>query len=180
MLLTYNQCLKKYKSDYQIKKKLESGDLFKIEKGIYSDEPYTAELSVIMEKYPNAVLTLNSAFYYHALTDVIPDCYYLSTDRDASKIHDNRVKQIFEHSDHMLIGATTMEYQRTFVRIYNRERMLVELIRNKSKLPYDYYKEIIGHFREICNELDIEKLQDYALRLPKSKMVMEILQAEVF
>lgn len=30
------------------------------------------ELEIIMKKYPNAILTLNSAFYYYGLTVTIP------------------------------------------------------------------------------------------------------------
>jgi len=34
-----------------------------------------------------------------------------------------------------------MEYNNTSIKIYNKERMLVELIRNKNMLPFDYYIE---------------------------------------
>ena len=73
MIRLYNECLDKYKSDYGIKKAIASGDLFKIEKGIYSEKKLVPELAIIKAKYPKAILTMNSAFYYHALTDVIPE-----------------------------------------------------------------------------------------------------------
>ena len=57
--------------------------------------------------------------------------------------------------------------------------MLVELIRYKSKLPYDYYKEIILNYRRILPTLDIQEIQDLTLSAPKSNKVFEILQAEV-
>ena len=66
------------------------------------------------------------------------------------------------------------------IRVYDKERMLIELIRNKNKLPYDYYKEIIGNYRNIISELDIEKIQDYAMIFPKSSLITKTLQAEVF
>ena len=58
--------------------------------------------------------------------------------------------------------------------------MLMELIRNKVKLPYDYYKEIINRYRDMIGDLDIERIQEYAALLPKSKMLLETLQREVF
>ena len=70
MLLTYQECLNKYGSDYQIKKEIGSGALFMKEKGIYSTKRNTSEIDVIMRKYPKAVYTGKSAFYYHSLTDV--------------------------------------------------------------------------------------------------------------
>ena len=35
------------------------------EKGLYSDKRYVQELEIISKKYPNAIITLNSAFYYY-------------------------------------------------------------------------------------------------------------------
>ncbi len=180
MILTYNQCLEKYGSDYHMKKIIDSGAIYKIEKGIYSDESHVSELAVITFKYPDAVFTLNSAFYFYDLTDVIPDHYYLATDRNASKIRDERVKQIFEHPVLVEIGLTTKIQKGVKIRIYDREKMLMELIRNKAKLPYDYYKELINRYRNIIGDLDIERIQDYATLLPKSKMLLETLKKEVF
>lgn len=57
--------------------------------------------------------------------------------------------------------------------------MLIELVRYKSKLPFDYYKEIILNYRKLLPRLDIQKIQDYALMAPKSNKVLEILQMEV-
>ncbi len=50
------------------------------------------ELEIIMKKNPNAILTLNSAFYYYGLTDTIPDHYYVATPKSNRKIEDVRVK----------------------------------------------------------------------------------------
>jgi predicted transcriptional regulator of viral defense system len=81
MLYNYNELLSKYRRDYQIQKAVKNKELYKIEKGIYSDVPSVHYLAVINKKYPYAVITSFSAYYYHNLTDVIPDKIYLSTDR---------------------------------------------------------------------------------------------------
>ena len=65
-------------------------------------------------------------------------------------------------------------------KVYDRERMLIELIRFKNKLPYDYYKEILNNYRSLLYELDIERVQEYAATFPKSKTITEILDREVF
>ena len=57
--------------------------------------------------------------------------------------------------------------------------MLVELLRNKNKLPFDYYKEVLLNYREIVHDLDIRAVQDYAVAVPKSDMIMELLRLEV-
>lgn len=179
MLYTYTDCMNEYGTKYNIGKKIAEGKLFKIEKGIYSDMKYVPEKQIISAKYPNAVFTMDSAFYYHGLTDVIPEKYYLITNRGASKISDKRVVQLFENSDVLYLGAKHYEENNYKILMYNRERMLLELLRNKSKLPFDYYKEIVGNYRKIIQELNFQELQDMLLVLPKSKMIMELLELEV-
>lgn len=41
------------------------------------------------------------------------------------------------------IGKSQINYNNVQINIYNKERMLIELIRNKNTIPFDYYKEII-------------------------------------
>ena len=177
-MYTYNDCLKKYGNEYQVNKALNEGRLYRIEKGVYSERKFEWEEAVIRFKYPKAVYTLNSAFYYHNLTDVIPEKHYLATARGTRAISDNRVKQIFENAN-VELGVTEMLRNNVSIRVYNRERMLIELFRNKNKLSFDYYKEIIENYRRIIDELDMQKIQDYMEELPKSGMVMETLQREV-
>ena len=57
---------------------MEQGNLFQKEKGIYSLTKSCSELEIITVKYPRAIFTGESAFYYHSLTDVIPDYYHLA------------------------------------------------------------------------------------------------------
>ncbi len=177
---TREDCLKEYGSDYFIQQKIEAGKLYRIEKGIYSETKYVPEVAVISFKYPNAVLTMRSAFYMYGLTDTIPDEYDLATNRDAAKISDGRVKQYFVPSELFAEGVEQIEYQGYSVRIYDKERMLVELVRYKTKLPYDYYKEILLNYRRILQQLNIQKIQDYALMAPKSGKILSILETEVF
>lgn len=180
MIRSYSELIREYKTDYGIKKAISKGELFKIEKGIYSEDKYVPDLAIIKAKYPKAILTMNSAFYYHSLSDDIPDFYYLATDKTGAKINDKRVKQIFEMKQLLEIGVVEMEYQGMYIRVYDKERMLIELIRSKSKLPYDYYKEIIGQYRIMILELDIERIQQYAMMFPKSGLITDTLQTEVF
>ncbi len=89
------------------------------------------------------------------------------------------MKQYFVSDEFFEEGIERTEYKGYSIRIYDRERMLIELVRYKSKLPFDYYKEIILNYRKILPQLNIQKIQDYALASPKSGKVMETLQIEV-
>jgi len=180
VVLTYKQCIEKFNSDYGIKRAIRTGEIYQIERGIYSNQKHVSTLAILSTKYPDAIVTLDTAFYYHELTDVVPDKYYIATAESARKLRDTRIKQIFVKNAILDIGVTTMERGDAFFCIYDRERMLIELLRYKNKLPYDYYKEILGNYRNIINELDIERIQEYASIFPKSKMISEALDREVF
>lgn len=174
------ECLREYGSDYFVRQKVSSGELFRIEKGIYSEREHVPELALVCYKYPNAVVTLNTAFYLYGLTDEIPDDYILATKREAAPISDKRVRQIFMPKNLLSVGKTTIEENGYPISVFDRERMLVELIRYKSKLPFNYYKEIIGNYRRILPQLDPKKIRDYAEIMPKSNMIIRTLRMEVY
>ena len=180
MVFTYSDCLGMWKTDYMIKKKIDEGALYQIEKGIYADVPDATTLAILTKKYPHAIITLDSAFYYHGFTDVIPDQYYLATDKHSIALRDSRIKQIYIQSDIYDVGVMTMERRDATFKIYDRERMLIELLRYKNRLPFDYYKEILGNYRNLLYELDIERIQEYAESFPRSKMISKALELEVF
>ena len=173
-------CVREYGSQYNIGKLINDGKLIRIERGVYSEEKHVPALAVLMFKYPKAVATMKTAFYIHGLTDVIPDVYDLATDRDAAKIKDKRVKQYFYPSEVFEKGIEEKEYRGYKIRVYSKERMLVELIRYKSKLPFDLYKEVILNYRRILPTLNIQEIQDHALESPKSERILQVLQMEVF
>ena len=179
MIYTYNECIDRYKNDYQIKKALDSGELRKVEAGIYSDEDFELETAVISKKYPKAVFTMDSAFYYLGLTDTVPDKYHLVTDKDSSKIRDGRVMQSFENNSILELGVTEREVDGVKLRMYSYERMLLELLRNKNKMPFDRYKEIIQNYRKRVDKMDITLLLEMAEEMPKSDMIIKALELEV-
>jgi hypothetical protein len=179
MIYSYDDCIEKYGNQYQLNKEINSGRIGKIEPGIYADSTPT-ELEIITFKYPAAIFTMDSAFYYHGLTDVVPDLYHLATSKDAAKIKSPKVKQYFHRDDKFKIGLSYMEYQGIRINIYDQERMLIELIRNKNSLPFDYYKEIIESYRRCVNALDIEKLQGYISFFPTQNHIFNCIQLEVF
>lgn len=179
-MMNRKECLAEYGSDYLIRKNVDEGKLFCIGKAVYSKEKDVPYVAVLAFKYPNAVVTMHNAFYMHGLTDVIPDNYDLATDRDAAKIHDKNVRQYFIPGDFFSQGVEMLETKGYEIPVYSKERMLIELLRYKSKLPFDYYKEILLNYRKIMPRLNVQEIQDFALESPKSGKVLETLQMEVF
>ena len=179
MLLSYYEAVNKYGSEYKLSKAVSNEKIFKQEHGIYSTERYVSELAIIMKKYPKSVITGEYAFYIHGLTNVIPEKYDLATPAKTAKIMDPRVHQFYIKDEFFSLGIEEKEIDGSIVRIYDKERMLLELLRNKNSMPYDLYKEIILAYREIINNLEIWRIQQYASIFPKSKMISKALDEEV-
>lgn len=179
MLYSYKQCLETYKTDYLLEKALEEKKLFKVEKGIYSDTPSWSKIAVITFKNPDSIFTMNSAFYYQDLTDEIPDNFFIATERNSTKIKDSDVKQFFYPKETFELGVEEKKILGTSVKVYTKERMLIELIRHKNKIPFDYYKEIVSNYRNKTYELDIQWLEENVSKFPAAKKIMDAVQLEV-
>ena len=180
MLKTRAECIKDYGSDYFINQLIYEGKLFRIEKGIFSEKKNIPELALLSYKYPKAVISMDTAFYLYGLTDEVPELCTMATKREAAPISDKRVKQIFIPGNLIDIGRTKIEYKGYDLQIFDRERMLIELVRYKNKLPFNYYKEILRNYRRILPQLNTEKIRNYAESVPKSDKVIRTLRTEVY
>lgn len=179
MIYSYAECLAKYGTPYKLKRAVTESSIFKIEEGVYSDEETPSSLEIVVKKYPNAVLCGEYAFYAHDLTDVVPDKYSIATKSKAARINDPRVFQVYMRDDILTLGCITKEIEGVDVKIYDKERMLVELLRNKSAMPRDLYKEILLSYRKIIYNLDVRRIQEYIKIFPKSKMIKKAFSEEV-
>lgn len=179
MLYRYMELEKSYGSEYKVLKALKDGKIFKVEKGLYSDSERVSPIEVINKKYPNAIFSSDYAYYVHNLTTVIPKKFYLTTDRNAPKIKDEDIVQIFSSKELLNIGKTTVEYEGVVINIYNKERMLIELFRNSKSMPLDYYKEIVNEFRDISGELDYSDIREYLENFNNSDFISDKIQKEV-
>ncbi len=180
MVYTYKEILKKYKDDYNIRKALKNEQLYKIEKGIYSDRRYANPLIIYSKKYPNAVITMDNAFYYYNLTDVIPSKIYLDTPSNTRAIKNEKIIQLFSNKELLKVGKDIVKVENQEVSMYDKERMLIELIRKRRKIPFDYYKELIASYREILDDLDMYKIEKYLSFFKKDANLFDVMQREVF
>ncbi len=179
MIMNYKECIERYGTDYRMRKEIQKGRLFQKEKGIYTDEKNCSDVALVAAKYPRAVFTGESAYYYYGLTDVIPDRFHLATIRTDSRIKDSSVRQYFVKDSLFESGRTHMIYHGTQIAIYSRERLLVDLIRQKNRMPYDLYKEIINNYRRIAGELDFFHVEECAAGLRNRDSVMKAIELEV-
>ena len=123
---------------------------------------------------------MDSAFYYHNLTDVIPEKECLALRRNSTKINDERIKVTYYQDKFFEIGRSTLQVNGVNIQIYDKERMLIELIRNRKTIGFDYYKEIIGNYREIKDTLNTKKIAEYISKFAIEDYLYDVIMKEVF
>ena len=180
MIYSRKEILKKYKTRYELSKAIKNKEVFKLEHGIYSDKELVNPMIVASKKYPSAIITMDTAFYYYNLTDVIPDKTYIATNRNSNTIKNKDIVQIWVPKEILNQGKEIVIVDDEQVKMYNKERLLVELIRKRNIIPFDYYKEIIANYRKIADDLDMYKIEQYTALYKNECNLGNVLLREVF
>jgi hypothetical protein len=110
----------------------------------------------------------------------VPDKIHLSVERNGTKIKDSNVVQYFVPEKTGMLGVVNEELHGMNLRIFDKERLLIETVRHKTKMPLDLYREVIGSFRKIVHILYPAKMEDYIEMFPKKNVIFETIKNEVF
>ena len=179
MIYNYEECVELFGSNYFLEKAILEGKIFKIKNGLYSTEKKVRDIEIFLKKHKNCVFTMESALFYLGISDVVPDKYVIATDKDATKYKNDNVEQYFMNNGLISIGVTTIKHNNIDIPIFNKERMLIEVVRYKNKLPFDYYKEVINYYRNHIEEIDVSLVLDYLESFPKKRLLTKTIQLEV-
>ena len=154
----------------------------RVSPGVYvDDDEYISELEQLFARYPRATLTLQSAFEHYDLSDYVPDKYYVATPYNAHVIDSPKVCQSYMDEATMQIGRKKVPTKYGYIYIFDRERMLIELFRLKSKLAPDYFREVVNSYRELAKEeaIDFRLLDSYCERFKKGHLLHQRIEEVV-
>ena len=179
MLYHYDFITLEYGSVYKVNKAVKEGKIYKVARGWYSDQPDPDMRVLVCAQYPQAVLTMDSAFHFHGLLDEEPDLVHVATARNSTRIADQRVRQYFFLLDLMNQGVETHQIDGREVRVFSKERMLVELLRNETLLPLETYRKLIRAYRKIVDDLDMGQIKESLALYKRSAGLFDKLQHEV-
>ncbi len=105
--------------------------------------------------------------------------YPLCSKRVRCRCKDTRVRQYFMESALMVAGVEMTGDGGSTVRLFSRERMLVELLRCAGSMPLDYYKELIVSYRKIVGDLDMREVEDCMALYRRADSLFDMMQREV-
>jgi hypothetical protein len=173
MVFTYQELLKKYGNERQIRNALTRQEIYLVGRGFYSDEPGRGK-DYFAKRYPSIVFTGKTAFYHYGLTDAAPEVIEVASPLGSTRILEKEARQSFQIASFFPIGKTLANG----LPFYDKERMLIELFRLKKRYAYDYYKEVLNSYRSQSENIDFSKVAKYLSKMGASeRLLLEIREA---
>lgn len=179
MIYLHSDFTKRGYKDYHVKKLMREGKLFCIQKGVYSTTKEINYFEYILKKHPNAIFDLETACYCYGFIKTNKKPYVIATKQKDRKIKDDNIKQIFMSDDLYMLGNNIVKLESLNIKTFDIERLLIEVVRNKTNIEYDVYQEIIASYKKLVNLLNKRKLITY-LQYFKDKKIKERINNEVY
>lgn len=171
------QGLQLYQKD--INELVEKGCLEKVRQGWYQivyKDVETSEASLIAAMFPDGVICMYTALFYYRYSDRTPLDWDIAIDRDTSKsrfkIDYPYVKPYYMEKIHLEYGITEAVFEDVTMKIFDRDRLLCECIKNENKIDKETYNKAIQAYINDSNK-SISNLVKYAKQRNMLKKVSE-------
>lgn len=171
------QGLQLYQKD--INELIEKGCLEKVRQGWYQivyKDVETSEASLIAAMFPDGVICMYTALFYYRYSDRTPLDWDIAIDRDTSKsrfkIDYPYVKPYYMEKIHLEYGITEAVFEDVTMKIFDRDRLLCECIKNENKMDKETYNKAIQAYINDSNK-SISNLIKYAKQRNMLKKVSE-------
>lgn len=149
---------------------INQGYVEKMKFGYYQwiDNPIFSEPALINKLFPDAIVCMESALQYYEYTNRTPSTWNLAVDKNSSKsrfrIEYPIVKPYYIPSEQMSIGVDIIEIENVKLRIFNRERTIIDCLRRENKMDAEVFNKAIQSYIKDPKK-NIPRLMDYAKRL---------------
>lgn len=158
---------------------ISEGYLERVRQGYYRLLQQTendSEAKLIAQLYPDGIICMTSALFYYGYSDRTPLTWDIAIDRNTSKSRFNidypYVNPFYIEKEHLKYGVTDAEYEDCVLKMFDRDRLICECIKNENKMEKETYnKAILGYIND--SKKNITNLLDYAKRRNIHKKVRE-------
>ena len=153
----------------------------RLSRGVYSlPNELTDEYFIINSKSKNAVFSNLTALYFNGLSDRIPIKYDVTVKSDyrGSLQKESNINLYYVKKEYINLGLSDLKTNYgNVVRVYDIERSICDIIKNKNKLDLELYNKAIRNYF-YSKTKDTNKLYDYAKKLniyEKARKTFEVL-----
>lgn len=163
----------------EIAELVNAGKLTRIKQGYYQmadNADIVSEAQIIGQLYPDGVICMETALLYYGYGERTPLAWNIAIDRNASKARFNidypAVQPHYIEKKHLTYGITDAGYGDCTLKIFDKDRLICECIKNENKMDREAYNKAIQAYIN-DNEKNIANLLDYAERRNIHKRVKE-------
>lgn len=158
--------LKLYPKD--INELIEQGYLEKVRQGWYQvieNDNERSEATLIAAMFPDGVLCMYTALFFYQYSDRTPLDWDIAIDRDTSKsrfkLDYPYVQPYYMEKKHLEYGIIEANFEGAIMKIFNRDRLICECIRNEKSIDKETYNKAIQAYINDSNKC-ISNLIEYA------------------
>lgn len=157
---------------------IEEEFIVKVSRGIYvTPDRDVSEFYIMGEQYKNAIFSHNTALYFYNLTDRTPFMLDMTFPSNVRPSNDMLCPH-YINKERLELGAVTKDLgDGTSIRIYNMERTICDIIRDRNKIDSQILNTAINEYMK-RNDKNLNLLYEYAKEfkiLKILKMYMEVL-----
>lgn len=163
-----------------LKKLIDEGYVEKIKFGYYQwqDERAFSEATVIARLFPDAVICMESALQYYGYTDRTPAVWCLAVDKHSTKSRFNidypSVKPHYIPEEQMTLGVEMVNIEDTELKIFNRERVICDCLRQENKMDVEVFNKAIQAYIKDPKK-NVPRLMEYAKMLRTENKVRKMI-----
>lgn len=156
----------------------EQGYLIRVIKGLYVKyDKDINEFFIMGERYKSGIFSHNTALYFYNLTDRTPmslDMTFPSTIRINND--DNSITPHYIKKENHSLGATTLDLEDgTQIRIYDLERTICDIIRDRNKLDPQIFNNAMKEYFKLPKR-NLNLLYKYAKKLKIDKILKQYME----
>ncbi len=163
-----------------LNKLIDEGYVEKIKFGYYQwqDERAFSEATVIARLFPDAVICMESALQYYGYTDRTPSAWCLAVDKHSTKARFNidypSVKPHYIPDEQMTLGVELVNIEDTELKIFNRERVICDCLRQENKMDVEVFNKAIQAYIKDPKK-NVPRLMEYAKILRTENKVRKMI-----
>jgi predicted transcriptional regulator of viral defense system len=143
------------------------GFIEKIRYGYYQwpDAENVSEARLINALFPDGVLNMDTALFYHGYSDRVPSAWHIAVSKDSGKtrfkIDYPFVRPYFVEPSLLDVGLVSGDIDGNTVRVYDKERTICDCLRYRNKMDKEIFNKAIRSYVNDTSK-DILRLMDYA------------------
>jgi len=152
----------------------------KIKRGYYRlvDETDYSEANMIHQLFPEAILCMDTALFYHKYSDRTPAAWHIAVDKNNRKTRYKldypAIKPYYWEEKLLHIGQSIIVIDDCEMTIYSKERTICDCLKYRNKMDREIFNKAIQGFIFDAGK-DIPTLMKYAKILRVEKQAKELL-----